>query len=382
MTIPQNSVWLLMAAIAVVGSNSLVLSPIATEVAASFAGRGAADVLGAAAAYGAGTTLSALVLAPQADRIGLRRALVWALLSLTAAFALSAFAPTLPVLIAAQTGAGLAAGLALPAIYGLAADIAPKGRESATLGKVLTGWTVSLVAGVALAAILADAVNWRAVFASLSAAGAILAALLARAHIGPAPTGVVGTSPLAALRIAGVIPLLLSVGCYMAAFYGLYAYLGPHLTGALALSTTAAGIAALSYGIGFGAAAPLDRLIDRYGAARAAPVVFAGLLAVYLGLAAVSQIWPLVLAACVIWGTANHLGLNILVGQLTALSPAQRGTILGLYSAVTYAAMSVGTALFKPAFEAFGFAPVALMSAACIAPALVGALGRRAARAL
>ena len=85
-----------------------------------------------------------------------------------------------------------------------------------------------------------------------------------------------------------------------------------------------------------------------------------------------------IFAACLLWGAANHLGLNILVGQLTALSPSQRGAILGLYSAVTYVAMFVGTAAFKPVYESYGFTALAFLSALCISPTLIEALrGRR-----
>ncbi len=370
----MNPVWLLMAAIGVVGSNSLVLSPIAVNVAASFPGRSAADVMTASAAYGAGTAISALLLAPQLDRMGLRPALLMALAGLSFSLGLSAMSSVLPVLTAAQTVAGLAAGMALPAIYGLAADIAPSGRESETLGKVLTGWTLSLVAGVALSSMLADFVHWRAVFASLGSAGLLLILLLFRTKIGARRQTGTATSPLAALKITGLPPILFGVACYMAAFYGLYAFLGAHLTEGLGLSTTAAGMAALSYGVGFGAVAPLDRLIDRHGAAMVAPVVFGGLLITYVGLALVAQIWIFVFAMCLAWGAVNHLGLNILVGQLTALSPTKRGAILGLYSAVTYAAMFIGTAVFKPVFETYGFSATAILSAGCITPALINAI--------
>ena len=53
-------ILLLLSSIGVVGANSLVLSPIAADVAGSFAGTKATDVMLAAAAYGAGTALSAL----------------------------------------------------------------------------------------------------------------------------------------------------------------------------------------------------------------------------------------------------------------------------------------------------------------------------------
>lgn len=373
----MQPIWYLMFGIGVVGANSLLLSPIAGAVAKSFTDTTGPEVMLAASVYGAGTALSALFLAPQADRIGLRRALLWAFAGLALALGISAVAPSLPVLVAAQALAGLAGGLALPAIYGLAAEIAPKGQESATLGKVLTGWTLSLVVGVSLSAIVADFAHWRWVYGGLTMVALALLGGLARAPLTDQAVPGVAASPVRALGIKGLKPRLLGVACFMMAFYGLYAFLGTHLTRDLGLSTALAGVAALSYGIGFGAVAPLDRLIDRAGPARAAPVVFALLIGAYGVLSAVAASGALVLLACALWGAVNHLGLNLLVGALTALAPARRATILGLYSATTYIAMFAGTALFKLVFEAVGFAGAALVAAALIGPVLVGTMLNR-----
>lgn len=372
----MKPVWVLMCAIGVVGANSLVLSPIAADVAGAFDGRGAADVMVASAVYGAGTALSALFLAPRADRIGLKRALLWALTVLAVSLVVSAAAPTLAVLVAAQGITGIGAGLALPAIYGLAADVSPKGKEAETLGKVLTGWTLSLVAGVSLSAVLADFVHWRAVFAIMAGASVLLWVSVSRLDVQRREVEELSTSPLRALRVPGVKPVLVLVTAFMGAFYGLYAFLGTHMTTTLGFGTAVAGVASLAYGIGFGAVAPLDRLIDRFGAVRAAPVVFGALMLVYLLMAGVSQSGVAVLGVCLIWGAVNHLGLNIMVGQLSALSVSQRGAILGLYSATTYAAMFVGTAAFKQVYGAYGFQVIAVLSAVCILPAVIGAVLR------
>ena len=372
-------ILLLLSSIGVVGANSLVLSPIAADVARSFAGTSATDVMLAAAAYGAGTALSALLLAPKADQIGLGRSLFWALITLAISLCISAAAPLVWVLIAAQGAAGLAAGVALPAIYGLSAEIAEKGHESETLGKVLTGWTLSLVIGVTFSSMLSDWVSWRAVFFLLALVAALLAVLLARSGRAKPTllkTDEVSSSPLKALRIAGLPPLLLMVSAYMVAFYGAYAFLGTHLTEQLGVSTTIAGLAALSYGIGFGAVTPLDHLIDQYGEAKTAPFIFLTLTLAYTGLAIVSETAASVIVLCALWGAANHLGLNLVVGALTALQPTQRATILGLYSAVTYASTFAGTIAYKPLFEAQGFMWCALLSALCILPATLYAVIR------
>ena len=112
---PPRSVLLLTAAVGIVGSNSLVLGPIAGAVANAFDGTSASEVMTAGAAYGIATALSALALAPQADRIGAARVLVLALAALLVALLASALAPNVPALTAAQALAGLAGGAALPA---------------------------------------------------------------------------------------------------------------------------------------------------------------------------------------------------------------------------------------------------------------------------
>lgn len=370
-----SSVGLLTLTIAVVGSNALVLSPIAGEVARSLPGTEASHVMLASAVYGAATAVSALSLAPQADRFGLRKALLVAMLVTTLGLALSAMSQSLIWLCLAQALTGAAAGVALPAIYGLAADVSPKGRESEILGKVLTGWTISLVAGVSLSALLADALHWRAVYASLATAGALIAVALINTMpavaLNAAP---LNPSPIRALRIKGVGAALMSVCAYMMAFYGLYAFLGTHLQVNLGLSTSMAGLATLFYGVGFGIVAPIDSLIDRYGAINARPVVFALLITAYLLIALIAASPWGVIGACLLWGAANHLGLNLLVGQLTAIDLAQRASVMGLYSAASYGAMFVGTTLFKPFFETNGFALTACLAAVCVTPALVQAV--------
>ncbi|TGQ68437.1 MAG: MFS transporter [Mesorhizobium sp.] len=354
--------YLLTGCIAVIGSNSLVLGPIAPAVASSF-GTSVPAVMMAAAAFGLGTSASALFLARYIDRIGARRMLQAALLTLAAGLVASAAAPTVIALVAAQLLAGIAAGVAMPAIYASAAAIAPPGRESGTIGVVLTGWTLSMVAGVSLSAVLADLVHWRAVFAAVAVfaalawAGLTMTSLSDVRKAGPAP------APLEALSIPGIIPLLVACGAFMTAFYGAYGYLGDHLHVGLGEPVSANGLAALAYGLGFGTAALLDGVIDRLGAGRVMPFAYLLVAIVYVAIAGASNSYGLTLAMVAAWGLANHFGLNVLVMRLSALDPSRRGTIMGLNSAVTYLAVFVGTTGFGPLYSSFGFATCAMVAA-------------------
>ena len=55
---------LLMAAVTLVGSNSLALSPVALEIGRGFGGASAQEVLVAASLFGAGAALAAVGIAP------------------------------------------------------------------------------------------------------------------------------------------------------------------------------------------------------------------------------------------------------------------------------------------------------------------------------
>ncbi|MER9960831.1 MFS transporter [Mesorhizobium sp. M0045] len=367
--------YLLTGCIAVIGSNSLVLGPIAPAVAASL-GTSVPAVMIASAAFGLGTSASALFLARYIDRLGARRMLQGALLLLAIALVASAAAPTVTALVAAQLLAGIAAGVAMPAIYASSAAIAPPGRESGTIGVVLTGWTLSMIAGVSLSAVLADLVHWRAVFAAVAVLSALALASLTLTSLsdvrksGPAPT------PLGALSVPGIVPLLVACAAFMTAFYGVYGYLGDHLHNGLGRPVSANGLAALAYGAGFGAAALLDGVIDRLGARRIMPFAYLLVAAVYVAIAAASSSFHLTIAMIAVWGLANHFGLNVLVMRLSALDPARRGTIMGLNSAVTYLAVFVGTTAFGPLYSTFGFATSAVVAALLMLIAAVAAAWR------
>ncbi|MBZ9771818.1 MFS transporter [Mesorhizobium sp. CO1-1-8] len=354
--------YLLTGCIAVIGSNSLVLGPIAPAVASSF-GTSVQAVMIAAAAFGLGTSASALFLARYIDRLGARRMLQGALSLLALALVASAAAPTVIMLVSAQLLAGIAAGIAMPAIYASAAAIAPPGRESGTIGVVLTGWTLSMVAGVSLSAVLADLVHWRAVFAAVAVLAALawmgltVTSLSDIRKAGPAP------APLEALGIPGILPLLVACAAFMTSFYGVYGYLGDHLHVGLGQPVSANGLAALAYGIGFGTAALLDGVIDRLGARRVMPFAYLLVAVVYVAMAMTSGSFGLTLTMVAIWGLANHFGLNVLVMRLSALDPSRRGAIMGLNSAVTYLAVFVGTTSFGPLYSSFGFAICAMVAA-------------------
>lgn len=352
-------VWTLTGCIGLIGSNSLALGPIAPAM-ADVLGTSVQTVMIASAAFGLGTAGGALALGQLIDRIGPQRMLAITMLLMVLGFAGAAVAVGPEMLIAAQFGLGIAAGVALPAIYTLAAVSGSSGHESRTLGIVLTGWTLSMVGGVPLSALIADTLGWRAFYFILAGAALIAAGGLARR------TGMKGAAgglqtPLSALTVKGVLPLLAICGCFMGSFYGVYAYLGDHLHAELGMPVSANGLATILYGIGFGAAVLLDRFIDAH---IARPLLLSILMvlvtAVFLLIFALSGSFVGLLVLMAVWGLANHLGLNVLIMRLTSLDPRQRGAIMGLNSAVTYLALFAGTISLGEVYDSLGFRAVVL----------------------
>jgi len=368
----------LIASIATIGANSLALGPIAPEVADGFS-TDTVSVMVTASAYGIGIAMGALVLSPLIDRLGAARALTFSLFALVLTFAASAAAPTLNFLIVSQWLTGLASGLGLPAIYAFTSVVAPRGREAQLLGRVLVGWTLSMVIGVSLSALLADLFSWRWVFAAFALM--TLCALIAvrRMRI---PRRAESSAPLVwphrTLRIPGVTPLLFICFTYMAAFYGTYGYVGDHVHNGLGMPVRTMAMISFAYGVGFGLAAFADPLIDRLGQARVMPWAFLTLMLMYVVLALVSNGLLTLVVASIGWGLLNHFGLNLIVAGLSGIDPSRRGAILGAYSAVTYLSAAVATALAGWLYAAQGFQTLALAGAVLIALSCCMSFARQA----
>lgn len=360
----NRSVLLLTAIVGVVGSNSLVLSPIAAKVAASMGESSPQGVMTASALYGLGVAGAALLLAPLADKFGATRALFWALVLLAISLASSAASTDVWMLCTAQTFAGIGAGVAIPSLYTLAAQIAPKGQEARVIGTILTGWTLSMVGGVTLSAYVAGTFGWPWVYAGLAVAVLIVLPLLARMEVPTTVRSTTPTSPLTALKVEGILPALAAVALLGLGFYGFYNFLGAHLELNLGRSVGDAGLLTLLYGVGFAAAIFLDGPLDRLPVVRGLAAVFTLLAIVYLCLAWSTSSFILLMVFIPIWGVLEHLGLNLTVGWLTRLDPSQRGAVMGLNSAVMYLSVFFATFTYRIGFTAYGLVICGLISAA------------------
>jgi predicted MFS family arabinose efflux permease len=357
---------LLTLSIAAVGIQALMLSPLLTDIAAGL-GTGAKEIGFAAAAYGAGVAAAALLAAPQLGRWPKRGAIRLAFVVLAAALALCGLASDWRILAAAQLMAGLASGVIIPATYALTGDIAAPEQRSQAVGKVLFGWSVAMVGGVPLAAVLSSFAGWRGTFmivggaaAAMSIAGALLPRTRSEGDGARVGYGQVLSLPGAWAGYAATF-------AYMIGFYQTYTFIGDHVRQLHGAGAWLGGTISLSYGLGFGVGVVFDRWIDRKGPEKVLPLGLTLVGLNYLALPVAAQ-WVAGAAAYpFLWGLANHFCMTALVATMGALSPPLRGTIMGLFSFTTYLALGTAGAAYGPVYDAMGFTAVCLAATATLA---------------
>ncbi|MEP5762609.1 MAG: MFS transporter [Litoreibacter sp.] len=366
-------IYVLMLAVAVIGSNSLLLSPILSDIANDFSTDPVA-VVWAITAYNAVTAISALLLTRLIDKSGIYVALSLAYSALLVGTIISGVSGNLITLIIGQSIAGLGAGVSLPAIYSLAPLLAPSGQESKYVGRVLTGWSVALVLGVPVAAFMSEVIHWRAAYGFLCLIAAVTLVVLrgAKNDILQSQPNMNNDAPpswslFAPFKIAGASTLLSMNLLYMASFYGTYSFVGTHLRAAFGVSATEAGYAVFAYGLGFGLASFADSLIDRIGVRRTSTFVFITLTLIYFSMAIdYGTPFPFYLI-CLCWGFVNHLGLSAIITMLGELKTSLTGQLMGMNSVFTYVGGTLGTLAFGAVYADLGFGALAVTAALLIA---------------
>ncbi len=361
----QNHLVILMAGIAAVGIQALMLSPLLPDIARSLAA-GPVEIGTASGAYGAGVALAALLAAPRLGQWPKRQAIQIAFAVIALGLALCAASFDWRVLVAGQFVTGLAAGVIVPGTYALTADLTPDHMRSRAMGRVIFGWSVAMVAGIPFAALIADLLDWRGTFLAVSAisAGMIFAiGLLPRAAAAAAARPVPYRQ---ALAVKGIPLALIATFVFMIAFYQTYTFLGDHVRHLHQAGAWLGGLVACSYGVGFGLAVFFDAFIDRIGPTRlmAAVLFVLGFNYILLPLATLT-LWTAI-AYPVIWGLAQHVGMNTLVSYIGAAPPAERSTAMGLFSFITYVAVGLGGGVYGSVYANYGFFATSLAATASL----------------
>lgn len=350
----QGHLLLLMSGIAAVGIQALMLSPLMPDIAGALAA-GPVEVGIASGAYGVGVALSALLAAPRLGQWPKRRAIQIAFAVMAAGLALCAAAIDWRLLVGGQFVTGLAAGVIIPGTYALTADLTPDHMRARAIGRVITGWSLAMVAGIPFAALVADLASWRGTFIIVALLAAVM--IFGIGHL-PRAEASAASRPVPygqALAVKGIPLVLFATFVNMIAFYQVYTFIGDHVRHLHEAGAWLGGLLACAYGVGFGLAVFFDGWIDRVGPGRllAASLFALGLNYILLPFSTLTIVTAI--AYPVVWGLVQHVGMNTLVSCIGAAPQAERSTAMGLFSFITYVAVGLGGAVYGSVYAAYGF---------------------------
>ena len=150
------------------------LLPLLAESFGTTAGGASAVITAFAIAYGA----LQIVNGPLSDRIGQYRMVFWVTLISAAGNLVCAFAPSLPLLVAARFATGATVGAIVPLAIAWIGDVVPYERRQPVLARFLIGNMLGIALATTVSGWLGELYGWRAIFVALSGLYVLTAALL------------------------------------------------------------------------------------------------------------------------------------------------------------------------------------------------------------
>jgi YNFM family putative membrane transporter len=317
-----------------------------------------------------------LVAGPVSDRFGKYRCLTVAAAIATVMVGLCGLASTLPALVAARLGSGLATGWIIPLALAFVGDVIPYARRQQVIGSFLSGQILGQLFGQAAGGVLGDLFGWRNVFF-------LLAGLMALATLGlyaqlwfnpitrarnPHENGRRGflAGYAAVLRSPWARAVIAMAFVEFGAMFGAFTYVGADLYLRFGVGFTLVGLFVSAFAVG-GLIYSLSvrALVARLGQAGLAAGGAVLLAAAYATLALAPQPW-IAPAAITAAGLGFYMLHNTLQTNATQMTPEARGTALGAFSASLYLGQTAGVAVGGLVFDRFTAVPVFLAAAAIL----------------
>ena len=379
---PRLLVVALMLGVAAVGATIFAISPLLPDIAAAFGVTVArAGVL--PGAFGISLALVAPIVGLTAQGLPRAMVIVAGLTVFAIAWLAALFAREFSSLILLAVLAGGATGAVLPATYAYAADLSSYEERARLMGRIVSGWSIAILAVVPVMALAAQAWSWRWAFGALAGFALAIALLLA---VSPRPSARAGREPLnRALIVASLVRVLahrptrlvLAANLLdMGAFYAVYSFAGTELRRLNDWGASPAGLVVAAYGVGLAIVTFNGRLIDRWGKRRSAIGALLALGVVLSVLPWLASV-PLAMAAgIVVWGLAQGTFFTAITTLATEQIPELRGVAVALLSGATYLGVTMYTPLSALLYGLAGYWAVGLEAAAgcLIAAALLSRL--------
>jgi predicted MFS family arabinose efflux permease len=335
-----------------------------------------------------------LVIGPIGDRFGKYLCMAVGAAVAAVMVALCGLAGSLPMLIAARLGSGLAAGWIIPLALAFVGDVIPFERRQQVLGRFLSGQILGQLFGQAAGGVLGDYFGWRNVFFLLAGLLA-LAALglfyeLARnpiTHASAAPEsrgrGLIADYALV-LRSPWARALIVFSFLEFGFMFGAFTYVGADLHLRFGVTFTLVGLFVGAFALGgMIYSLSVGMLVNRLGPIGIATGGGIVLALAYTTLAFEPVFWmaPVAIMAS---GLGFYMVHNTLQTNATQMTPEARGTAVAIFSSALYIGQTVGVAAGGIVFDRFTAVPLFLSAAVvllCLGLWLARQLKRRKAAA-
>jgi MFS transporter, YNFM family, putative membrane transport protein len=311
-----------------------------------------------------------LVIGPIGDRLGKYACIAAAAAVAAVMVALCGMATSLPALIAARLGSGLAAGWIVPLALAFVGDVTPYERRQLVIGRFLSGQILGQLFGQAAGGVLGDYFGWRKVFFVLAALLAVAAVGLvyelwrnpithARAAARPNGRGMIADYRVV-LRSPWARAVLVFAFIEFAAMFGAFTYVGADLHLRFGVSFTWVGLFVATFALGgLIYSVTVGFLVSRLGATGIARGGGALLALAYAALALEPSYWSAPVAIIAI-GLGFYMLHNTLQVSATQMAPEARGTSLGVFSSALYVGQTAGVAVGGVMFDVFTAVPLFL----------------------
>jgi predicted MFS family arabinose efflux permease len=365
-----------------VGTELFLLPGLLGSLASAFdvpMGVAGAAIAGFSLAYG----LVGPLLHPLVAVVPPRRILFASIGTFAVAAVVSAAAPTMGVLLAAQVVGGLAASVWGPVAVATAVAAAGADRVGRTLGGFHTASSLAMITGAPVGLLLARTTSWWVGFGLVAAiAGMALAALVARppATLDPASAPACGGGPAArsvhrgaGLRSPAVRGILMVTLLVMTASGSVFSYLGLLLAGRA--GPVGVEVCLVLFGVAGVVGTWLGgRAADRYGGRAVALPAAAVLIGVTVAVPALVAVAPAVIVAVLAWGLGGWAFLPGQQHRLITTGPPAATILLALHSSAAQLGMAAGAVAGGLLIDAAGVGWLWVVPAVAGTPAVAGLL--------
>lgn len=317
-----------------------------------------------------------LVIGPIADRVGKYLCMAIAAAVATVMVALCGLAASLPLLVVARLGGGLATGWIIPLALAFVGDVIPYERRQQVLGRFLSGQILGQLFDQAAGGVLGDYFGWRTVFFLLAGLLAIATCGLfyelwrnpiTRRSAAPAqPRRGFIADYAAVLRSSWARAIIAVAFVEFGLMFGAFTYVGADLHLRFGVSFTLVGLFVGTFAIGgLIYSLSVHRLVQSLGQIGLAALGGALLAGSFVTLAfePTAFLAPLAITAI---GLGFYMLHNTLQTNATQMTPEARGTAISLFSASLYLGQTAGVAAGGLIFDRFTAVPLFLIAAFCL----------------